>query len=56
MHGGGGGDLTLQSAFSEKSHGAAGEFDIDLPLSSNVGIEDRQGNDEIYLIFNNNVT
>jgi N-acetylneuraminic acid mutarotase len=32
-----------QSAFSRKTHGAAGTFDISLPLSGNVGIECRSG-------------
>src|SRR6266571_1002420 len=32
-----------QSAFSRKTHGAAGTFDIPLPLSGNVGIECRSG-------------
>jgi N-acetylneuraminic acid mutarotase len=32
-----------QSAFSRKTHGAAGTFDIPLPLTGNVGIEDRSG-------------
>jgi N-acetylneuraminic acid mutarotase len=32
-----------QSAFSRKTHGAAGTFDIPLPLSGNVGVECRSG-------------
>ena len=32
-----------QSAFSRKTHGAAGTFDIPLPLTGNVGIECRRG-------------
>jgi len=32
------------SAVSRKHHGNAGDFDIDLPLTGDVGIEDRQGN------------
>ena len=32
-----------QSAFSRKTHGAAGTFDIPLPLAGNVGIECRTG-------------
>jgi hypothetical protein len=32
-----------QSAFSQKTHGAAGTFDIPLPLTGNVGIECRSG-------------
>jgi hypothetical protein len=32
-----------QSAFSRKTHGGAGTFDIDLPLTGNVGVECRSG-------------
>jgi len=32
-----------QSAFSRKTHGAAGTFDIELPLTGNVGVECRLG-------------
>jgi hypothetical protein len=32
-----------QSAFSRKSHGAAGTFDVPLPLTGNVGVECRSG-------------
>src|ERR1700682_3933745 len=32
-----------QSAFSRKTHGAAGTFDIPLPLTGNVGVECRSG-------------
>jgi N-acetylneuraminic acid mutarotase len=35
--------LMAQSAFSRKIHGAAGIFDIPLPLTGNVGIECRSG-------------
>ncbi len=35
--------LMAQSAFSRKVHGAAGTFDIPLPLSGNVGVECRSG-------------
>ena len=49
-----------QSAFSRKSHGAAGTFDIPLPLTSNVGVECRRGgatNDyQIIINFMNPVT
>ncbi len=34
---------TLQSAVSRKMHGAAGNFDIDLPLTGTPGIECRSG-------------
>ncbi len=50
-----GGGLTLDSAFSEKTS-RSGSFDIPLPLSGTPGVEDRQGDDAIYLVFNNNVT
>jgi hypothetical protein len=50
----------VQSAFSRKTHGAAGTFDIPLPLTGNVGIECRSGgatNDyELILNFMNPVT
>src|SRR4029077_16742137 len=32
-----------QSAFSRKTHGAAGTFDIELPLTGSVGVECRLG-------------
>ncbi len=49
--------LTLQSAFSRKRHGAAGEFDLPLPLTGVEGIESRGGSkDSIYLTFNKNLT
>ena len=50
--GGDGNDLTLtvvpgapvaQSAFSRKTHGGAGTFDVPLPLSGSVGVECRSG-------------
>jgi hypothetical protein len=49
--------LVLQSAFSRKTHGQAGEFDLQLPLTGAEGIESRAGrNDSIYFTFNNNLT
>ena len=46
----------LQSAFSRKTQGQAGEFDLPLPLTGTEGIESRGGrNDTIYLTFNNNL-
>jgi hypothetical protein len=33
----------LTSAFSRKTHGAAGTFDVPLPLAGNVGVECRSG-------------
>ena len=48
--------LVLQSAFSRKTQGQAGEFDLPLPLTGTEGIESRGGrNDTIYLTFNNNL-
>ncbi len=38
------GELTLVSAASRKTHGNAGPFDIDLPLTGTPGVECRQGN------------
>jgi hypothetical protein len=54
----GGGELTLVSAASRKTHGAKGDFDIDLPLTGNVGIECRSGltTYAVVFTFNNNVT
>jgi N-acetylneuraminic acid mutarotase len=49
-----------QSAFSRKTHGAAGTFDVPLPLTGNVGIECRSGgatNDyQMIINFANSVT
>jgi hypothetical protein len=52
----GGGDLALQSVASRKEH-RVDNFDIDLPLSGSVGIEDRAGarTSTIVFTFNNNV-
>ena len=54
----GGGELTLGSAASRKTHGHIGTFDLDLPLSGEIGIESRSANgkSEILFQFNNNVT
>ena len=45
------------SAVSRKTHGAAGDFDIDLPLSGSTGVECRSsgGNHTFVLTFSNNV-
>ena len=48
--------LVLQSAFSRKTHGNAGVFDLPLPLTGSEGIESRGGQDSIYLTFNHNLT
>jgi hypothetical protein len=49
-----------QSAFSRKTHGAAGTFDVPLPLTGSVGIECRSGgatNDyQMIINFANSVT
>jgi len=49
-----------QSAFSRKTHGAAGTFDVPLPVTGNVGIECRSGgatNDyQMIINFTNSVT
>ena len=54
----GGEGLTLESAASRKTHGHIGDFDLELPLSGDIGIESRSGNgkSEIVFTFNNNVT
>jgi hypothetical protein len=44
-------DLTLTSAVSRKIHGAAGAFDIDLPLSGSVGVESRGDDGTLSLVF-----
>jgi hypothetical protein len=43
-----------QSAFSRKTHGAAGTFDVPLPLTGNVGIECRSGGatNDYHMIIN----
>ena len=51
--------LALTSALSRKTHGSAGVFDVDLPLSGTAGIECRTGgagaNHEIVITFTNNI-
>ena len=53
-----GGDLTLVSAASRKTHGSKGAFDISLPLTGDPGIECRAGltRNAVVMTFNNNVT
>ncbi len=55
---GGDGELTLVSAASRKSHGAKGDFDIDLPLTGDFGIECRTGLTRYMAVFtfSNDVT
>lgn len=54
----GGQELALESAASRKQHGARGDFDLPLPLSGEIGIENRSGNQksEIVFTFNGNIT
>ncbi len=49
--------LEMTSAVSRKTHGAAGSFDIDLPLSGTPGVECRSssGNHTLVFTFTNNV-
>ncbi len=49
--------LTLSSAVSRKTHGAAGNFDIDLPLTGTPGVECRSGaaGHTLVFTFTNNV-
>jgi len=55
-----GGAPTVTSAVSQKTHGAAGPFDVDLPLTGTPGVEDRSGgatNDFTMIVtFTGNVT
>ena len=43
--------LTLSSAVSRKTHGAAGDFDVNLPLSGTPGVECRMANPGHTLVF-----
>lgn len=47
--------LQLTTAVSRKTHGAAGTFDISLPLSGTPGLESRTGNYTMVATFTNNV-
>jgi hypothetical protein len=50
--------LTLTSVVSRKVHGAAGPFDIPLPLTGQPGVECRNGNGQhtIIFFFSNNIS
>ncbi len=52
------GSLSLASAVSRRTHGSIGEFDVDLPLTGDIGIEPRAGNGkgQIVFTFSGNVT
>ena len=49
--------LQLTTVVSRKTHGAAGDFDVDLPLSGSAGVECRttNGNHMFVFTFSNNV-
>jgi hypothetical protein len=49
--------LEMISAVSRKSHGSAGDFDVDLPLSGTQGVECRSsgGNHTLVFTFTNNM-
>ncbi|MGH8102227.1 MAG: plastocyanin/azurin family copper-binding protein [Chthoniobacterales bacterium] len=47
--------LQITSVVSRKTHGAAGVFDIDLPLSGTPGLESRTGDYTMVATFTNNV-
>ena len=49
--------LQIASVVSRKTHGAAGDFDVNLPLSGSPGVECRStgGNDTFIFTFSNNV-
>jgi hypothetical protein len=49
--------LQLTSVVSRKTHGAAGDFDVDLPLTDSAGVECRStgGNHTLVFTFTNNV-
>lgn len=49
--------LLLNSAVSRKTHGAAGDFDVNLPLMGAPGVECRNGggNHTLVFMFSNNV-
>ncbi len=49
--GGGGGGANLVSAASRLTHGGAGSFDVDMPLSGTSGVEDRDGGGSYLAVF-----
>ncbi len=52
----GGGELALESAVSRKTHERKGPFDVNLPLTGEVGVESRSGPGEIVFTFSNTVS
>jgi len=52
------GNFQLNTASSRKTHGSAGTFDINLPVTGSPGVEcrDTAGNHTLVFTFNNNVT
>ena len=50
----GSGELTLMSAASRKTHGTKGDFDINLPLTGDLGIECRSGLTRYITVFSFN--
>src|SRR5262249_44971292 len=49
--------LQLTTVVSRKTHGSAGDFDVDLPLGGSAGVECRStsGNHSLVFTFTNNV-
>jgi hypothetical protein len=47
----GGGGANLVSAASRLTHGAAGSFDINMPLAGTSGVEDRGGSGSFLAVF-----